>query len=54
MKYTIAILALLGLASQEKVNAVQYMGHKNRMDFLNLLIENQSESESDSESDDDE
>ena len=53
MKYTIAILALLGLASQEKVNAVQYMGHKKRLDFLNLLIEN-DESESDSESSDDE
>ena len=52
MKYTIAILALLGFASQEKVNAVQYMGHQKRMDFLNLLIENDDESESDSESDD--
>ena len=51
MKYTIAILALLGLASQEKVNAIQYMGHKRRMDFLNLLIDNE-ESESDSDSDD--
>lgn len=49
MKYSIAILALLGLMSQEKVNAVQYMGHKKRLDFLNLLINNdESESESDS------
>ena len=51
MKYTIAILALLGFASQEKVNAIQYMGHKRRMDFLNLLIENDSESDSESDSD---
>ena len=50
MKYTIAILALLGLASQEQVTAVQFMGHKKRLDYLNLLIEN-DDSESDSESD---
>ena len=52
MKYTIAVLALLGFASQEQVNAVQYMGHKGRMDFLNVLIENESESDSDSSDDD--
>ena len=48
MKYSLAIIALLGLKATEEVKAVQYLGHKGRLDFLNVLIENGEESSDDS------
>ena len=48
MKYSLAIIALLGVYTTEEVKAVQYMGHKGRLDFLNVLIDNGEESSDDS------
>ena len=48
MKYSSAIIALLGLYTTEEVKAVQYMGHQGRLDFLNVLIDNGEESSDDS------